>query len=307
MQRPEWAPDDVDMDTPSPARVYDALLGGSHNFEVDRAAAAHGSAMMPDLPVGAAAHRRFLRRAVTFLAEAGIRQLVDVGAGIPTVGNTHEIAQRHDPGNRVVYVDIHAVAVAHATAILEGTANTAAVRGDVRTPEALLADLGRTRLIDLDEPVGLLMVALLHLLPDTDAPAAATAALRDAVAPGSHLVISHLTSERSPEQTARLSSEVARRDRVSLVFRPRSGIAVSFGGFPLVPPAWSTCPSGAPTRSSTRRAGPPARCTSPASAARSDRPCRGPSRPAPGPHRGRRTATCRSPWSTGSPGGGRPR
>ncbi len=216
--------------------MYDALLGGSHNFEVDRAAAAHGTAMMPDLPVGAAANRRFLRRAITVLAEAGITQFVDVGAGIPTVGNTHEVAQRHDPGNRVVYVDIDAVAVAHATAILEGTANAAAVRGDVRAPEALLADLERTGLVDLDRPVGLLMVALLHLLPDADAPAAAAAALRDAVVPGSHLVISHLTGERIPEQTARLSAEVARRDRVSLAFRPRSEIAAFFGDFALVAP-----------------------------------------------------------------------
>lgn len=236
MQRPDWAPDDVDMDRPSPARVYDALLGGSHNFEVDRAAAAHGTSLMPDLPVGAAANRRFLRRAVTYLAEQGITQFLDVGAGIPTVGNTHEIAQQHDPANRVVYVDIDAIAVAHATAILDGNDNAAAIRGDLRTPDVLLADLDRTGLIDLGEPVGLLMVAVLHLLPDGDGPAEATAALRDAVAPGSHLVVSHLTSERGAEQTARLSSAVARRDRVSLVFRPRSEIAAFFGDFALVPP-----------------------------------------------------------------------
>jgi SAM-dependent methyltransferase len=236
MQRPEWAPVDVDMDAPSPARVYDALLGGLHNFEVDRAAAAHGTALMPDLPIGAAANRQFLRRAVTYLAQAGITQFIDIGAGIPTVGNTHEIAQTCDPGNRVVYVDIDAVAVAHATAILAGNANAVAVRGDLRTPGALLASVDRTGLIDLARPVGLLMVAVLHLLPDTDAPVEATAALRDAVAPGSHLVISHLTSERRVAETAMLSSAVARRDRVSLVFRPRAEIAAFFGDFQLVSP-----------------------------------------------------------------------
>jgi SAM-dependent methyltransferase len=240
MQRPEWAPEDVDMDTPSPARVYDALLGGLHNFEVDRAAAVHGTALVPDLPVGAAANRQFLRRAVTYLAQAGITQFVDVGAGIPTVGNTHEIAQMCDPANRVVYVDIDAVAVAHASAILAGNANAVAIRGDLRMPGALLASVGHTGLIDLTRPVGLLMVAVLHLLPDADTPAEATAALRDAVAPGSHLVISHLTSDRRVAQTAMLSSAVARRDRVSLVFRTRAEIAAFFGNFQLVPPGLVT-------------------------------------------------------------------
>jgi SAM-dependent methyltransferase len=236
VQRPDWAPDDVDMDKPSPARVYDALLGGSHNFEVDRAAAAHGTSIMPDLPVVTAANRRFLRRAVDHLAGRGITQFLDLGAGIPTVGNTHEIAQRHDPANRVVYVDIDAVAVAHATAILDGNAHATAIRGDLRTPDALLADVDRTGLIDLTRPVGLLMVAVLHLLPDDDAPARATAALRDVAAPGSHLALSHLTAERDADRTARLSSAVARRDRVSLVFRPRAQIAAFFGDFALVPP-----------------------------------------------------------------------
>lgn len=236
MQRPDWAPEDVDMDAPSPARVYDALLGGSHNFEVDRAAAAHGTRLLPGLPIGAVANRRFLRRAVTYLTGIGVRQFVDLGAGIPTVGNTHEIAQEHDPGSRVVYVDIDAVAVAHATAILAGNDNAVAIRGDVRMPEALLAAVDDTGLIDRGQPVALLMVALLHLLPDSDAPAEATAVLRDAVAPGSHLVISHLTSERRAEQTAMLSSAVARRDGVSLVFRPRLQIAAFFGGFAPVEP-----------------------------------------------------------------------
>lgn len=236
MQRPEWAPDDVDLDTPSPARVYDALLGGSHNFEVDRAAAAHGSAMLPELRTGAVANRRFLRRAVAHLARAGITQFVDVGAGIPTVGNTHEIAQAHDPAAHVVYVDIDAVAVAHATAILAGNDRAVALRGDVRTPDALLADVERTGLIDFSRPVGLLMVALLHLLPDSDAPAAAATRLRDTLAPGSFLVLSHLTSDRRPEETALVSSAVARRDRVSLVFRPGPEIAAFFGDLTLEPP-----------------------------------------------------------------------
>lgn len=224
------------MDSPSPARVYDALLGGSHNFEVDRMAARNGTRLVPDLPLSAAANRRFLHRAVTYLANSGIRQFVDVGAGIPTVGNTHEVVQEIDPEARVVYVDIDAVAVAHATAILAGNPNAIAVQGDFRAPEALLADIKATGLVDPDQPVGLLMVALLHLIPDEQGPGPATAALRDAVAPGSHLVISHLTSDRRPAETARLSSEVAQRDRISLVFRPREAITAFFGDYALVEP-----------------------------------------------------------------------
>jgi hypothetical protein len=236
VQRPEWAPEDVDMDAPSPARVYDALLGGSHNFEVDRRSAARAAVMVPDLPVSAAANRRFLRRAVTHLADSGIRQFIDVGAGIPTVGNTHEIVQGISPEARVIYVDIDAVAVAHASSLLTGNQQAIAIRGDLRTPEDLLADLERTGLVDLSEPVGLMMVAVLHLIPDTDRPADHVAVLRDAVAPKSQLVISHLTSAEQPQETARLSSEVAQRDRVSLVFRPKEDIQAFFGDFGLVPP-----------------------------------------------------------------------
>jgi SAM-dependent methyltransferase len=219
--------------------VYDALLGGSHNFEVDRRAAAHGTSMVPDLPTGAAANRRFLRRAVTLLAESGIRQFVDIGAGIPTVGNTHEIAQDLDPSCRVVYVDIDAVAVAHATAILNGNDKAMAIRGDFRSPDTMLDAVKQTGLIDLGEPVALLMVALLHLVPDSGNPAAAVATLRGSVAPGSALVISHLTSDERPQETARLSASVAERDRVSLVFRSGSDIEAFFGDFDLVPPGLS--------------------------------------------------------------------
>jgi hypothetical protein len=236
VQRPEWAPEDVDMDTPSPARVYDALLGGSHNFEVDRRAAQAGTAIVPELPISAAANRRFLRRAVTHLADSGIRQFVDVGAGIPTVGNTHEIVQQIDPDCRVVYIDIDAIAVAHASSLLADNDHAIAMRADLRAPEELLASIEQTGLVDLSEPVGLLMVAVLHLIPDADHPADAVATLREAVAPRSQLVISHLTSEGRQQETTRLSSAVAQRDRVSLLFRPREEIEAFFADFTLVPP-----------------------------------------------------------------------
>jgi hypothetical protein len=133
-------------------------------------------------------------------------------------------------------VDIDAVAVAHATAILAGNDRAVSIRGDFRTPAPMLDAVKQTGLIDLSEPVGMMMVALLHLVPTSDQPAEAVAALRESVSPGSHLVISHLTSAERPDETARLSTEVAQRDRVSLVFRPRAEIEAFFGDFELLPP-----------------------------------------------------------------------
>jgi hypothetical protein len=226
------------MDSPSPARVYDALLGGSHNFEIDRLAAENGARLVPDLPIGIAANRRFLRRAVGFLAESGVKQFVDVGAGIPTVGNTHEIVQDVDPDSTVVYIDIDAVAVAHARAILEGNPRAVAVRADLREPEALLEQVRATGLVDLSQPVALLMVAVLHLIPDEGRPDEATKVLRDAVAPGSYLALSHLTSAKRPDDVATLTQEVQQRDRVSLVFRSQERITGFFGDFALVEPGF---------------------------------------------------------------------
>lgn len=235
MRRPDWAPADVDMDAASPARVYDALLGGSHNFEVDRQAARSGTEAVPDLPAAVLANRQFLRRAVTYLAENGITQFIDLGAGIPTVGNTHEVAQRCNPDCRVAYVDIDAVAIAHASAILAGNDRAIALRGDLRAPSEVLGDPALTAFIDLSKPVAVLLVAVLHLLTGEDDAPAAVAALRDAMAPGSHLVITSLTSSHRPGDASRLTG-VAQRDRISLIPRPRSWIESLFGDFTVLPP-----------------------------------------------------------------------
>jgi hypothetical protein len=136
----------------------------------------------------------------------------------------------------VIYVDIDAVAVAVATSILTGNERAVAIRADLRSPEALLTALVETGLVDLSEPVALLMVAVLHLIPDTDRPADAVKVLQAAIAPGSHLAISHLTSAGRPQETAELSSAVARRDGVSLVFRSRADIESFFGDFTLLAP-----------------------------------------------------------------------
>jgi hypothetical protein len=246
VQRPDWAPDDVNMLTPSPARMYDALLGGSHNFEVDRNAAAQAVTMVPDLANVAISNRAFLRRAVRYLLGAGIRQFLDIGAGIPTVGNTHEVAQAVDPQARVAYVDIDSVAVAQATAILAGNSHAIAVQGDLRNPDRLLTDPRLTAFIDFDAPVGVLLVAVLHLLTDADKPTGVVAALRDAITPGSHIVISHLTRAHRPDDAARLGAHAATRSGVPIIFRSRAEITAFFEGLTLVDPGVVALPGWRP-------------------------------------------------------------
>ena len=134
MERPAWAPAELDLDRPNAARMYDYYLGGSHNFAVDRELAGQVLEAWPDMPRAAQANRAFLRRAVRFLAAQGIRQFLDIGSGIPTVGNVHEVAQAAAPDARVVYVDTDPVAVAHSRAILAGDPQTAVVQADGRDP-----------------------------------------------------------------------------------------------------------------------------------------------------------------------------
>ena len=244
--RPSWVPEDVDLEVPSPARMYDALLGGSHNFAVDRKAAAEAVALVPDLPTVALSNRAFLRRAVHFLLDAGVRQFVDVGAGIPTVANTHELVAAATPAAKVAYVDIDPVAVAHARAILADHPHAIALRGDLRSPTPLLAEPELLKFIDFDQPVAVLLVAVLHLLTDDDDPRTAVATLRDAMAPGSYLAVSHLSSAHRPEAAARLAEHSAQRSRVPITFRPRAEIEAFFEGFTMVEPGLVELPAWRP-------------------------------------------------------------
>ncbi|MGV9679272.1 SAM-dependent methyltransferase [Nocardia sp. NPDC003482] len=236
MDRPAWAPEGVDMTQASPARMYDALLGGSHNFEIDRQAAAMGRKLVPDLPRLALSNRAFLRRAVRYLAAAGIRQFLDVGSGIPTAGNVHEVAQALDPEIRVLYADIDPVAVTHARTILRGNDRAGAIQADLRRPDELLTLAGDTGLIDFSQPVGLLLVAVLHLLQDDERPAAMVGALRAALPVGSYVAISHLTSAQRPEDAAKLGANSANVTRVGIRFRDRAAITAMFDGWELVEP-----------------------------------------------------------------------
>jgi SAM-dependent methyltransferase len=235
VERPTWLSEGFDLDRPSAARVYDYLLGGSHNLAADRELAAQILAAVPDAALVAQANRAFLRRAVLYCVQAGVRQFLDLGSGIPTVGNVHEVAQRAAAECRVVYVDAEPVAVAHSQAILAGNDRVTVLRADLSDPDAILADPGLHALLNLDQPVAVLMLAVLPFIPDAADPAGIVARFRDAVGPGSHLVLSHGTADVRPQEVARLT-ERYRGTSTPVTMRPRQQIEEFFAGFELVDP-----------------------------------------------------------------------
>ncbi|GAA1763564.1 SAM-dependent methyltransferase [Luedemannella helvata] len=235
MDRPDWAPEEIDIERPSAARMYDFYLGGNHNFAADRAAVEQIRAVIPDVEVGARANRAFLRRAVRFLAESGIRQFLDIGSGIPTLGNVHEIAQQADPTARVAYVDIDPVAVAHSRKILAGNGNATAIQADGRQPERVLADPEVRALLDFDRPIAVMLVAMLHFVSDDENPAGILRTFHDAVPSGSYLVLSHGSPDSRPQEGA-AGQAVYNRTANPLTLRTRAELTALFDGFALVPP-----------------------------------------------------------------------
>ncbi|WP_434741060.1 SAM-dependent methyltransferase [Micromonospora sp. SH-82] len=225
------------MERPSVARMYDYYLGGSHNFAADREAARAVLAAVPDAPLMAQANRAFLRRAVQFLIDAGVRQFLDIGSGIPTVGNVHEIAQGAAPDSRVVYVDVDPIAVAHSREILADNDRATVIREDLRRPERILTHPQVTELIDFSRPVAVLIVAVLHFVPDSDRPAEILRTLRTALAPGSHLVLSQVSDDADDESPQQHEAErVYQLTDNPLVVRTRAELAALFDGFDLVEP-----------------------------------------------------------------------
>jgi SAM-dependent methyltransferase len=233
----DWVPPEVDTRRANAARVYDYLLGGSHNFLADQDVGRALAAVEPDVRAIARANRAFLGRAVRFLSEAGIRQFLDIGSGIPTEGNVHEVAQRADPAARVVYADIDPVAIAHSQAILAGSENATVIDGDLRQPEKILGHEEVRRLIDLGQPTGLLLLAVLHFIADAEDPWRIVATLRDALAPGSYLVVSHAAAEREPTVVQAAAEKVFNRSVATRVHvRSRAELMRLFDGFELVDP-----------------------------------------------------------------------
>jgi hypothetical protein len=244
---PGWVPPDVDTTVPSPARVYDYWLGGGHNFAPDRALGDQILQIMPGVRDAARLNRSFLRRAALHMVEQGVRQFLDIGSGIPTVGNLHEIVQAEAPDARVVYVDKDQVAVAHSELILAGNDNTAVVKADLRDVETVFAAAATRRLIDLDQPVGLFMLLVLHFVPDEWDPAAIVGQYRDRLCSGSFLALSHASAEAKPAGMAEAVQTYNARSSQNQAFpRTHDEVLALFGGFDLVEPGLVTCPSWRP-------------------------------------------------------------
>jgi hypothetical protein len=234
----------INTGAPNPARIYDYFLGGKDNFPADREVADQVLAIAPVARDVVEDNREFLRRVVEVLADAGIRQFIDLGSGLPTQGNVHEIAQAAAPGARVVYVDNDPMVVAHSRALLAGD-NTAAIEGDLRQPDKILEHPEVRELIDFGRPVALLLLAILHFLPDSEDPFGIVAHYRDALPAGSHLAISHGTRDiperpdLSPEEMAEMGTKVEQLYQLttaSLVTRTRAEVERFFDGLELLDP-----------------------------------------------------------------------
>lgn len=235
MERPDWTPEGIDIHKASIARVYDYLLGGSHNFAVDRDMARQIIAAMPDVTTQAAANRAFLRRSVRALLDLGVRQFIDIGSGIPTRGNVHEVARRVDPKTRVVYVDNDPVAVAHSQQILKDDELSGVVQADVRQVSGVINSPAVQRLIDPNEPVGVLMLLLLHAVPDDSDAYGLVEGLRDWSPSGSYLVISHLADETRPEQADGIV-QATQTSTTPVRERNRAEVERFFQGYEMIDP-----------------------------------------------------------------------
>ena len=242
----DWVPPGVDVKRANVARVYDYWLGGSHNFLADQDLARAITAVEPNSRAGALANRAFLGRAVRFLASAGIRQFLDIGSGIPTQGNVHEVAQQASPGARVVYADVDPVAIAHSKAILAGNDNAAIIDADLHDPGNVLGDPTVRRLIDFGQPAGLLLVMVLHFIDDAADPWRIVATLRDALPSGSYLVLAHATNESRPSVAQAAETVYNRSVSTDIHMRTRAEILRFFDGFDLVEPGLVYIPQWRP-------------------------------------------------------------
>ncbi|GLW10679.1 hypothetical protein Misp01_58070 [Microtetraspora sp. NBRC 13810] len=233
----DQAPHGIDPNVPSVARIYDFLLGGKDNFAADRAAAAKLMELTPNVREGVRANRRFLSRAVRFLTQSGIRQFLDIGAGLPTQENVHQVALRAAPDSRVAYVDNDPIVLTHGRALLADNDRTIVVHGDLRDPGAVLDDPLISGHLDFDRPVAVLLLAVLHFIPDDGVAEKIVATLRQRLAPGSALAITHLSFGDLDENQVREGRELYTRTSAGSA-TPRSAgqIVRFFDGFELVEP-----------------------------------------------------------------------
>jgi hypothetical protein len=239
--RPTWLPEEVDEELPSAARVYDFLLGGGHHFASDRMVGERVLQVQPNGRQIAGSNRAFLRRAVRYMVDQGITQFLDLGSGIPTVGNVHTVAQKLDPAARVVYVDYDEVAVSHSELILENNPNAEVVNADLCKPDDVLSAPAVRQLLDFDRPIGLLMVAVFHFVGDERNPREVVSRYRDALPSGSLLALSHLTADQMPKEMAGVV-EAMRNSRDPMYFRSHDEVVGLFEGCDLVEPGVVSAP-----------------------------------------------------------------
>ncbi len=235
----EQAPQGVNPHIPNAARMYDYFLGGKNNFKADRDLGDMVLGVMPEVRDGTRENRALIGRVVRYLCEQGVTQFLDLGSGLPAQENVHEVALRHAPEARVVYVDSDPVVAAHGRALLADPDRVAMVLGDVRRPEEILSAPEVRELLDFDRPVAVLMMFVLHLIGDQDEPQRFVAAYRDALAPGSYLAVSHVTNDVATERTAQVT-EFYRKADADFTPRPGTEIRAFFGDFELIPPGLAT-------------------------------------------------------------------
>jgi hypothetical protein len=236
----DQVPTTPDARTPNMARMYDYALGGKDNYAVDRAAIEKLFQMSPENRDVPRANRRFLDRAVRFVAGQGIRQFLDLGAGFPSQGNVHEVAGQARQDGHVVYIDDDPVVVNHARALLAtDRSTTAVVQSDLRDTGKIFADPDVVRLIDFSEPVAILFVSVLHGIPDKDDPWGIVGAFASRMVPGSYLIVSHLTRDGHPADVVRQKEKVFAESDTPFVYRSRADILRFFDGFELAEPGLS--------------------------------------------------------------------
>jgi hypothetical protein len=227
-------PADVDPARPAPARIYDYLLSGKNNFQSDRDAAKRIMALVPEIKDCAWANRSFHQRAARWIADRGVRQFIDIGSGLPTVGNTHDVVRSVDTSCRVAYVDNDPMVRAQSAQLLAGTPGVRVILGDLRDPDQVLADPELRELIDFTEPVGLLMTAVVHFVADESDPWGLIRRYLAALAPGSYLALSHLTSDHKPPRAVHEFRRVFNRATEQVHFRSRPEVERLFEGLDMV-------------------------------------------------------------------------
>ena len=237
MSPAEQVPAEIDTSRPSTARLYDYYLGGTNNFEIDRQAAEQLRKQLPELADAAWANRGFHGRAAAWMASGlGIRQFIDIGSGLPTQNNTHEVVHVLTPGARIVYVDSDPMVATHSAELLAGDDRTVLVTADLRDPDAVLSHPDLRRLIDFDQPVGLLMTAVMHFISDSEDPWGLVARYMEALPAGSYLALSHATYEQLPPQAVQAMYDVYERATSHIYLRSKADIARFFDGLEMILP-----------------------------------------------------------------------